>query len=306
MVTATLWSPERPDDCACGYQVRRVGRSIVREPTAAWDMLEKIHNDPHHTTLTEKMRQVCRKVYEVGFQHEGDSRKSYKGIPDLHLWPIDDIPGMKLVHVWIELKRMGGSLTEDQIAVMTSYARMDPVYLVRPCCLLSGAVDVILTRHYGGKPRSKYADGSEMRAAGGHVVRRPARSRGAKKEDELPGEELPGLALGQLVGYVVAMPVDDPAGIALYRELELWLRGAGFPPVGMAVPLRLIVGRAYLGVQLTTGLSRAGRAAPRVWRYASPNRPFPQHLVDQLGVVGVPGTGAELEELLDRDPEPAS
>lgn len=311
-VTVALWTPERPYDCTCGYQVRRRGREILRVPAIAWDMLEFIHNDRARRSLTEKMRRVVRKEYELGLQHAGDSRKSYAGTPDFHIWPPAPIPGLKPVHVWIELKRMGENPSADQVTVMTSYHLMgDAVYLVRPCCLLSGTVDVLLCRHFGGIPRSSYAGGDPEYMAWlesadeDFDLTLPAtgRRRAKPKEPDLPGHEQPPMALGELDGYAVAMPVD-PDLFATFRRLERWFDDAGFPAVALPLPLRFVVGRSYLAVQVSTGLAVAGVQAPRVWRYAAPAAPFPYGVVGELLAAGKAVTvkgrsGEELEQQVE-------
>jgi hypothetical protein len=147
-----------------------------------------------------------------------------------------------------------------------------------------------------GSPVKQTATGSRHAAI-------PARPRvKAPPPIELPGWDEPALELGQLFGYVVRMPTgrtaDDLAAARAYHELEAWLATAGFPASTVSVPLRFIVGRTYLAVQVPTGPSTGGTPAPRVWRYAAPNAPFPVDLVTHLGAWPHAGTDGRALELL--------
>lgn len=303
-----VWNPDDPGQCCCGYVTQRRGRLIVREPAAAWSMKEFINHDRIRASLTEKTRHVFRHVYELRAQHVGDSRTSYRGTPDWHLWPAYEdqhADGADLTHVFIELKVMrttdAHDPSDDQVQVMTELGWMSPVYLVRPCCLLSGAVDFLLCRHFGGEPRSEYADGysaDEQTQLGRQESRRTAAARSARAAlgiadtlapaarpapvpEELPGS--PGLPT-HVIGPAHAVVVPQPAGNDAIREVEAWMRASGFPPAATRYPLRFVIAAGVAATEVSTGLARPGQPAPREWRWTLTRFHFPFRLAAGLGM----------------------
>lgn len=300
--TPRLWTPDDPGGCMCGMRTQYNGRRIIREPAAAWAMKEFMHNDAGRVTLTERTRNLIRKVYKLGCQHVGDSRYAYPGTPDWHIWPLeqDQHPdGGELTHVFCELKVMRQNAQHDpseaQVATMTQLGWLSPVYLARPCCLLSGCFDAMLCLHFGGEPRSKYAHGDPGAAFLAELSRDQSAAAAARAEllaplslparpappaDEPPGE--PGLPLRNtpVTAYVVPMSGGDDG----MRELEAWLRAVGFPPTSTRFPLRIIVGPEAVAVQVSPGRAVAGRTPPREWRWDATRIRFPVKLVDQLHI----------------------
>ncbi len=298
-----LWTIDDPGGCACGMRTQYAGRRIIREPAEAWGMKEFIHHDVNRVSLTERTRRVFRKDYFLGAQHNGDSRRSYKGYPDWHLWPLDvdqHGDGAGLTSVWIELKVMRAQASHDpsaeQVELMDQLGRLDPVYLVRPCCLLGGTLDLLLCRHFGGEPRSRYAAGdpgtsflAELSAAENRHARQAAAaraellapvSRPPRAEPELPGE--PGLP--DRPGPATAVVIPPHGGNDAIAEVEAWIRAIGFPPVRTRYPLRFVLGEGCAAVEVATELARAGVVPPGQWRWTLSRYHFPLRLAAQLGM----------------------
>lgn len=277
------------------YRPRLTGGKLVKAREPAWRMFEQTR-DPD--CLQERFRALAP-VYRLEYQHHGDSRKSGRGYPDVHMW------GTGLGSMYVELKRMRRGYPDgrddpspDQVRLMSSLlAAPHPVYLARPCCMLVGVVDELMAEFAGVR----------CRYAGGRPDRRPAPVAAAIPESDpvvyptrpvvaaLPGAEV-GEPFPSAVGYIVAMPGDDATADAV-RELEGWLRDAGFPSVHVPYPMRLVVGEAALIVQV--------RAAPgeRVWRAGVPARPFPDHLIKRARAVCVAGpSSAKVAWLIEQAP----
>jgi hypothetical protein len=287
-----LWSRDAPNRCSCGGAYRPVltGKGkLVKSREPAWSMAEQLGG--FRDCLQERCRGLS-KLYRSGYQHHSDSRKSGRGYPDCHFW-VPRRPDGGGGSLFMELKRMDRGYPDgrdnpsaDQVRVMGELQDAGHlVYLVRPCCVLVGAVDEILaaftgTRclYAGGNPKGKVtvddvlADMAEPdpRPAAPAAAPRPAR----------PGPALPGadpLLFPSAVGYIVPIPAGDTASAAV-RGLEDWLATAGFPKTALPFPMRFVVGEHAVNVQVRVGLARAG-TDQRVWRGGVPAAPFPERLV---------------------------
>lgn len=292
-MTVLLWSPDAPTRCACAGayrpQLNRHGKLVkAREP--AWQMAEQ-------TRAPDCLQERCRalaKLYQLGYQHHTDSRKSGKGYPDVHLWTTGR------GSVFIELKRMDRDPTAEQVGKLIELRDAGhPVYLVRPCCLLVGVVDELMAdfagvrcRYAHGGPATPAPASTPLESDSAPPAPAPRRAR--------PEPELPGTAVlepfSNAVGYVVPLGGDSAAT----RELEEWLRAAGFPPSWTPFPIRFVVGDDAIVVQIRV---RAGR----VWRAGVPPGPLPEHLPTVLRADVVAGpTSDQVMWLLEAAPPSAT
>ncbi len=320
-MTALLWSRTDPGRCACDGAYRpqlNAHGTLVKAREPAWRMMEQTR-DPG--CLQEHCRSLG-KVYRLGYQHHKYSRASGGGYPDVHLWTRLRPDGGG--HAHLELKRMGEHPRPDQVRVMAELQDAGALaYLVRPCCLLVGVVDELMA-DFAGRPCLYVKDGPAYTPvevpAGAPIPARPGgvpvaarAAAAAAAELVVPARRLsnaaaplfrrpppPGgdpMPFAPADGYVVPQPAGTRPGDA-DAELEDWLRSAGFAPVDVPYPMRLIVGPGVLHVQCRIGLARAG-VDERVWRGGAPARPFPVHLVDALHAEMVHGaTSAEVADLI--------
>lgn len=306
-MTALLWTPDAPTRCACAGAYRPVlehGKLIKsREP--AWAMAEQTRDGG---CLQERFRHLA-KLYRVGYQHHTTSRGSGAGYPDVHLWA----PGRGSVYA--ELKRMDRGYpsgcdnpTDVQVRIMAELQAADVhnrIYLARPCCMLSGAVDELIAEftgtrclYAGGHPAGSSLAGVLADMAATDPRRKPAPPIAAaatepvarrRREPPLPGTDPH--RFDPAMGLIVPPPADDTAAAAM-RELEGWLRAAGFSPVDLPYPMRLIVGDGVLHAHCRVGLARPGHDE-RVWRGGVPASPFPDHLVRVLRANQVMGPSSD-------------
>lgn len=317
-MTVRLWDRRDPYRCACGgaYRPQLNARGkLVKKHEPAWRMFEQRSRDKQ--CLQELHRSLARE-YRLGYQHHKTSKGSDAGYPDVHMWaPL--LPGRG--DVYIELKRMGRNPTDIQVQIMAELQDAHPdgrvrVYLVRPCCLLVGVVDELMA-DFAGVP-CRYIEGSpdgpvfpippakqpaprhtHQRCTVEPVVTPPAaparRGRLPYREPLLPGHdprEFPAAT-----GILVPQPGGGAADPI--RELEQWLRAAGFSPVDVPYPIRLVIGDR-LHVQCRRGLCRPG-VDERVWREGRMPGPFPMHLIESLraDVIGGPSS-AKVEALIEK------
>jgi hypothetical protein len=292
-VTVDPWAPDAPTRCACAgaYRPQLNGKGkLVKAREPAWAMAEQTR-DPG--CLQERCRALS-KAYRTGYQHHKRSDGSGAGYPDCHFWvPVRADGGGS---AYAELKKMGSDPTPDQVRVMAELQDAGHlVYLVRPCCLLVGVVDEILAAlagvrclyvggHPAGPPTSFEDILGEKPAADPPPAPHPVRPARPRREPALDGRE-PGEPFPDAVGYIVPMPCDEVTSSAV-RDVEWWLRAAGFSPP--PYPIRLVVGADRVLVHVRAGLARAG-SDPRVWREGRPVRPFPEKALDGLGARVVPG-----------------
>lgn len=289
-MTAVLWRADQPNRCACDdtYQPVLTGGKLVKKVEPAWSMLEQTR-DPR--CLQERCRHLARFYPRVRYQHHKTSKGSGSGYPDCHFWA----PGRGSMYA--ELKRMGKNPTIEQADVMASLQDADPrnrVYLFRPCCMLVGAVDEALAEFTGS--RCLYAGGSRGRPSLDQVLAdmdatavRPRATARPKREPVLPGADPQ--PFSPACGLIVPPPTDS-IGSAAMAFLELWLRGAGFSPVDVPYPMRLILGNGMVHVHCRVGLARPGHDV-RVWRGGAPAGPFPEHLLGALRADQVMGPSSE-------------
>lgn len=281
--TPLLWDPTQPTRCACDdrYKPQLTKGKLVKSRDRAWRMAEQTR-DPQ--CLQEQARAASKRYPPLVYVHHNDSRKANSGYPDVHLWAPDGRGS-----VYIELKKMRH--TNDptcdpspaQIAIMASLAAAGHlVYLGRPCCLLTGVIDRIMADRAGMEPRGEYV----IAALGGGTVLPTANVVPAAPElaatpppprrpdPEMPGTEPPD-DISKAVGYLVPMTavVTDPEAM---REVEGWLRAAGFPPTSVPFPLRIVAGGDQVAV-----LVRAADGK-RVWRGGRTRSPFPDALIQRL------------------------
>lgn len=289
LVTAALWTPDAPTRCACAGAYRPVLEhgKLVKSREPAWSMAEQTR-DPG--CLQERIRHLA-KVYRVDYQHHKTSRGSGAGYPDVHMWA----PGRGSVYA--ELKRMDRGYpsncdnpTDVQVRVMGRLQAADEhnlVYLWRPCCVLSGVVDEAIAEfagvrclYAGGHPAGSSLAGVLADMAATDPRRKPPAPVAVRpvRRPVLPGADPQPFA--PAMGLIVPPPADDAASSAMC-DLEDWLRAAGFSPVDVPYPLRLIVGEGALHVQCRVGLARPGRDE-RVWRGGVPARPLPDRMADAL------------------------
>jgi len=315
-VTLRLWDRRDPYRCACDNtyrpQLNRRG-VLVKSKEPAWKMKEQ-------TRSPVCLQELCRglaKAYLLRYQHHKMSKGSGAGYPDVHLWASDR------GGVWIELKRMGQNPTDIQVEIMASLQDAypgDQAYLVRPCCLLVGVVDELMAAFAGVACR--YIEGSPdgpvfpippaerpagmvrhtpQRCAIEPVTEPPARrGRVPYREPVLPGSDP--IDFPAATGVVVPQPAG--AAVEPMRELEQWLRAAGFSPVDVPYPLRLVVGDGRLHVQCRRGLYRPG-VDERVWREGHPADPFPDHLIEPLRAAVICGPSSAKVEFLIENAHPS-
>lgn len=311
-MTALLWDRSAPYRCACNNayqpQLNRHGK-LVKKHEPAWRMIEQRSRDKR--CLQELHRSLARE-YLLEYQHHSTSKGAGAGYPDVHLWAAGR------GSVFIELKRMGKNPTDAQVRVMAGLQDAHPdgrvrVYLVRPCCMLVGAVDELMA-DFAGVP-CRYIEGSPdgpvfpippaaqpaprhtpQRCAVEPVVTPPARrGRLSYREPALAGSEpaeFPG---------ATGIVVPQPAGAAAdpMRELEQWLRRAGFSPADVPYPMRLVIGAGRLHAQCRRGLCRPG-VDERVWREGRMPGPFPEYLIGPLRADVICGpTSARVEALIE-------
>lgn len=295
---ARLWSPDAPERCACAgtYRLRlNAHGKLIKSREPAWSMMEQTR-DPG--CLQEQVRDLA-KFYGTEYQHHGDSRKSGKGFPDCQIWA----PGRGSAFAELKRFRRGYPDNRDdptpaQVARLTTLQQAGhPVYLVRSCCLLVGAVDELFAEFLGvpclyvkGRPDGHPAPAIAADDRPASTAVPAATVRPPRPDPVLPGAE-PGEAFRDAVGYVVPMPDDDQAAAAV-REVEGWLRDAGFPPTSVPFPFRIVAGDAAVDVQVRVGLARLG-FGDRVWRRGTPARPFPRNLLKTLRAVAVVGATSE-------------
>lgn len=297
-MTALLWDRAAPNRCACGNayrpQLTRAGKLVkTREP--AWRMYEQRPRDK--ACLQELHRSLARE-YRLGYQHHSTSKGSGAGYPDVHLWTALRVGGGG--SAYLELKRMGNDPTADQVRVMAELQDATPgrrVYLTRPCCLLVGAVDEIMAELAGVKCRyiEGNPDGPVFPIPPAEGPPRHAPSRGAIepvtaapparparaplfRQPPPPGDDPEPFT--PAVGYLVPQPAGPAAATAIL-ELEQWLRAAGFPPMNVPYPIRVVAGPGRVHVHCRIGLARPG-SDQRVWRGGAPATRFPDYLVDAL------------------------
>lgn len=280
MSTATLarpllWTLDQPNRCACDDTYRpqlNAKGKLVKSRDRAWRMPEQTSGSH---CLQEQARVMAAR-YGLHYQHHNDSRKANAGYPDVHIWASDGRGS-----VYIELKTMGESPTPVQAARMASLAAAGhPVYLGRPCCLLTGTLDQIMADRAGVEPRGEYViaaagAASVLPTAPELAATRPAPApRRPRPKRELPGTEPP-TAIPRPRGYVVSVTAaaTDPAATT---ELEGWLRAAGFAPADVPFPIRIVTGGDQVAVQVGTP------DRTRVWRGGRTRTPFPEGLAERL------------------------
>jgi hypothetical protein len=302
-VTVRVWSRDDPYICLCDDTYRpqlTVAGRLIKSREPAWRMFEQRRRDK---ACLNWLFSSLAGEYRLGYNHNGDSRKSDAGYPDVHLWTRlrPDGGGGS---AYLELKRMGKDPTGVQITTMADLQDATPsrrVYLARPCCLLVGAVDEVMAdlagvpcRYIEGSPDGPLfpfpaasppdaaAAGGDKSAAGSHTsataAAAPTRPRAPLFRPPSPPGSDP-QPFTPAVGYVVPMP-SDPAAIDAMLELERWLRTAGFSPTDVPYPIRVVVGAGTIHVHCRVGLARPGSDL-RVWR-AGTTAGFPTHLVDVL------------------------
>lgn len=307
-MTALIWDRNHPNRCACGDTYRPVltttGKLIKsREP--AWLMKEQTR-DPG--CLQEQWRKLSA-VYGHHYQHHKTSKGASSGYPDCHNWvPLRPDGGGGSAYT--ELKRMGRNPTDVQCEIMASLQdtiASRRVYLARPCCLLTGAIDALMA-DLAGTPNLNIKDGPAYTPVhipdGAPLQRRTtapppstttvaelaARTRPIYRTPELPGTDPQ--PFRPAVGIVVPTPTT-PAGHAAVLELDNWLRTAGIPPVNVPYPYRLIVGDGRVHAHCRTFVARPDGDDVRVWREGNPTSEFPDHLIDALRADQVCGPSSD-------------
>jgi hypothetical protein len=233
--------------------------------------------------------------YGLAHFHSGDARHDAPGYPDLTIWT----PLPVANEVW-ELKKMGQNPTLPQAHHMTTLeAAGFTVRTVRPCCLLSGAVDRWLGVLSGKEPTlSEWAAGDReaalQRAARAAIAGRPSAAAAAVASSpaaprlrvvaEPPGRPVDDQHAGdaEASAHLVPMPGGERDGAR--RQLEEWLREHGFPASSVPWPMRIVVAGGLVVVWVNTGEpGRPGQPRPRCWRSSYLERPLPAHTVAELG-----------------------
>lgn len=285
------WTAARAEVCACGgaYRPKINDRGkLVKSRDPAWQMAEQTR-DPG--CLQELARSMAR-FYQLGYQHAGDSRKARKGYPDVHL----SAPGRG--SVFVELKRMGKNPDTHQVLVLAELAAAaHPVFLARPCCALTGALDAIMADLAGVEPKGVYVKQHVTPPASDLPVapELAATPRPARPQPQLPGGEPP-THMPNPVGYVVPMSAAVNDSDALH-QLETWLRAADFPPAYVPFPIRLVTGGGLLAVQVRA-------RDTRVWRGGHTRTPFPGDLAGRLDADITVGPDCQMVMWLIEDAPP--
>lgn len=282
-MTALLWDRTRPYRCACGdsYQpvLDRHGK-LVKSRDPAWKMMEQV---PRDKGCLQELCRFLSGIYKLNYQHHSTSKGSGAGYPDVHLWtPLRADGGGGSGYA--ELKRMGRDPTDVQCEVMATLQDATPgrrVYLVRSCCVLTGTVDELMaelagTRSYDVRDGRAFTPVEVL--PGAPIARLPQpqapAAPPASTQAPMPGTDPEPFA--PAVGIVVPLPTTDPAAEGM-RELEDWLRTAGFVPTDYPYPVRLVTGAGRVHVHCRRGPARPGNDV-RVWRGGVPAREFPEHL----------------------------
>lgn len=285
--------------CAGAYRpVLSEKGKLVKSREPAWSMMEQTR-DPG--CLQEQFR-ALGKLYQTGYQHHGDSRKACPGYPDVHLWTPRRPDGGG--SAFVELKRMRSGAADDpspdQVRVMSELIDAGhPVYLARPCCLLTGTADELFAA-LAGRP-CRYFKRTGRPAAPRGLEEPPAatRARGAaptprpRPATTLPGTDPVPPPIPGAVSYEVPLPTDDHAAAAV-RDLEAWLRAAGFPAAAVPFPLRIVVGPDAIAVHVRAGRPHPG-GVTRVWRGGASATGFPPHLIARTRARTTPGDLREQE-----------
>lgn len=316
-MTVLRWDRADPYRCMCGgiYQPILTRGKLVKTRDPAWSMKEDVRD-------TNCLQRHCRKLaqaYRCGIQHHRYSKSAAPGYPDCHLWCAlrPDGGGGS---AYIELKRMGENPTDAQVRVMAELQDATPggpVYLARPCCLLTGVIDEMLAE-LSGRPCLDIRDGRAFTAVevpAAAPVPRPARSTQPARPPAPPPRRAPLYRLPPLpgtdpqpfapaTGYVIANPQWSTIAWSAIIHVERWLRAAGFAPTDVPFPMRLIVGDGRLHVQCRVGLARQGNNE-RVWREGTPAEPLPQHLLAALDAEQVDGESSDAVAARIADVTPA-
>lgn len=250
--------------CDCGYQPVLTGGRLAKDRDPAWLMSEQTR-DPG--CVNERARAKA-KVYGLGYQHHGDSRKSGAGYPDVHLWDHHGGRGS----LYAELKTMDGRLSPDQILILGQLrAAGHRTDVWRPCCALSGRVDQVMAEFAGATARTRQPTPAPP----------PADRPVAQPVDEPSlGEQLAGWAdvnLPEAFGFIVPISARSRDARTVER-LEQWLRDCGVQPASVPYPIRLVVAGDALAVQVRREPTRRGERPCQVWWLTTAATPFPVDL----------------------------
>jgi hypothetical protein len=312
--TVQLW-----EDCGCDYQPP--GTRALDPAWTGWT------EDPPRTAtskqslrlaLTRKPRNgdpgglLGPNFYALGHFHSGDATREQPGFPDLLIWS----PNGR--EVW-ELKAMGAVPTWPQAVHMTALeAAGFVVRLVRPCCLLSGAVDRWLAALAGvdptrspwaPRPRTELDTARARRAspppAGDGPVVVPYMTPAARRARlQLVVPPPPGRAvtdddraIAAAVGWLVPMPAGGNQ--RQVTGVEEWLRQHDFTPAGVPWPMRIATAAGLLVVWANSAEPAAGpgQPRPRTWRVVPLQTDPPENLLRSLGadMICAPSLRALLE-----------
>lgn len=139
--------------CQCGYAPPTSGgRPVPRAADPAYAIwVEGTPRTAGKKSLHRAVKELCKDVYPVGYHHNTVALGSDPGYPDLTLWGNGE-PGV----MWREEKSMTGAFEEGQAEHLLSlHEKGFDVGVWKPCCLLSGRIELELARLAGVAPKGR-------------------------------------------------------------------------------------------------------------------------------------------------------
>lgn len=139
--------------CNCGYlPPTSGGKKVPQYADPAYAMwTEGAPRTPGKQSLHQAIRQLCKEVYPVGYHHNVVALGTDPGYPDLTLWGAGEPRVM-----WREEKSMTGKWEEGQREHLLSlHQKGQNVRVWKPCCLLSGLIELELADLAGVPPKGR-------------------------------------------------------------------------------------------------------------------------------------------------------
>lgn len=148
-------------NCNCGYQPPTSGgKKVPQRLDPAWTLwVEQSSPTPGKKSLHKEVKSLVTEVYVVnkvpliGYHHNVVPLGTHGGYPDLTLWG-NGRPGI----MWREEKAMRGAWEPGQREHLFSlHQKGFDVGVWKPCCLLSGRIDLELAQLAGVPPKGRGA-----------------------------------------------------------------------------------------------------------------------------------------------------
>lgn len=141
-------------NCQCGYQrPTSRGKPVPQYADPAWALwVEGTPRTAGKKSLHKEIKTLVKDVYPmIGYHHNVVALGTDPGYPDLTLWGPGDSGVM-----WREEKAMNGSWEEGQREHLLSlHQKGFDVGVWKPCCLLSGLIELQLADLAGVEPRGR-------------------------------------------------------------------------------------------------------------------------------------------------------